>query len=314
MIFWNLILLSISAQAAAPQKTLAYQNYSRGVELVSHKKWQEALSKFQSAIDLNPGYVDSYIEYARASVMLQQRKNGLDKLNAAYDLARDAKDKEKIQHEIENLSEIFFTNDTFQQYQNGLNYLRLNQVAGASNALEKALKIEPDNVLIMIAYAKSLMAEDKNKDAQEVLQKTFELNPRKSEVRLSLAEILLGKDTERSLAILKPMIANISDEKVAILQARALSSAKKNKEALQFLGERAEKQTSWVQAQFWLGKLYALEPGSGWNARKHLMTFLRRSESLPAKRGEEPALQDRLVKNYRLEAEAILTQVNQSLE
>lgn len=81
------------------KSSLAYQNYSKGVELAARKKWEEALEKFQSAIDLNPAYVASYVEWARTSVMLGRRREGLERLTASLAFARSKEEREKIVRE-----------------------------------------------------------------------------------------------------------------------------------------------------------------------------------------------------------------------
>lgn len=315
-----LLLLSTQALAApAPLKsTLAYQYYSRGVELAARKKHQEALEKFLSAIDLNPGYTASYVEYARSSVLLGHRKQGLKKLSDALLTIQRRDDRERLQRERETLSEIFYTNETFQQYQNGLNYMKLERAGSAVEALEKALKTEPDNTLVLAAYARALQAEERPKEAQEALEKAFELNDGNKGVRLDLAELLIGKKPERALNLLRALPADATEERMALLQARSLSAMSRNKEAIEFLRERAERQQSWLFAQLWLGKLYTLEQNGNWNARKHLMTFLKRTAALAEpKEGEKPEDIRPEVRQMRLarsEAEALLVRVNQSLE
>lgn len=305
---------SAAKPAPKPATNLAYQHYSRGVELAGKKKWAEALEKFQAAIDLNPTYVDSYIEWGRASVMAGRRREGLEKLSAALAVARDGKDKERLTKERDSLSDIFYTNETFQQYQNGLNYLRLERSGSAVEALDKALKTEPDNVAVLLAYAHALQIEERRKEALAALERAFLLNEGNREVRMNLAEALLAQNPERASQLLKPLLDPL-EERVAWLQAQALSSLKRNREAIEFLRVNTEKNQQWVYAPFWLGKLYALEVGGGWNARKYLMTFLRRS--MPKGTPESPEAQTpeaRKLRAARAEAEALLTQVNRSLE
>ena len=310
-------LLPATLWAAKSQSILAYQNYSRGVELVARKKWDEALEKFQSAIDLNPAYVASYIEYARAAAMHGQRRNALEKLSSALEFTRGREERERVIKERDNLSDIFYTNDTFQLYQNGLNFLKLDRPGSALEAFEKALKTEPDNVSILSAYARTLRQQDRAKEAQEVLERAILLNDGKREVRTDLAELLVPQKPERALTLMKPLVAgtNLSDERVAWIQAQALSAAKKNRDAIEFLRNAHEKQPGWTYAPLYLGKLYALEADGGWNARKYLMTFLRRTESVAsaATAGElDPESQQ--IKAARAEAEAILARVNQALQ
>jgi tetratricopeptide (TPR) repeat protein len=304
----------IEALAAKPKTSLAYKYYTRGTELALHKKWEDALKQFQSAIDLNPAFVTSYIEYARTAVMMGKRQLGLQKLDAAIEITRSKEDKERIQRERENLSDIFYTNETFQQYQNGLNYLKLDRPRSALDALEKALRTEPDNLLVLTAYAKALKLEERPKDSMAALERALELNSSKREVRLDLAEASLGPTPERSLSLLQPLQGSIADERAVILKAQALSQLKRNREAIETVRVLYDKQPTALYASFWLGKLYAREPNGAWNARKYLMTFLRRSEPQALSWKDDLGSEARLLKGARGEAELLLANVNKSLE
>jgi len=306
-----LILFTFEAEA---KSSLAYQNYSRGVEFAARKKWSEALEKFQLAIDLNPAYVASYIEWARASVMLGKRREALDKLSSSLAFARGREEREKVIRERENLSDIFYTNETFQQYQNGLNYMRLERNSSALEALEKALRTEPDNLLVLAAYAKALQAEDRYKDALVVLEQAFALNEGKKEIRVDLAESSLAQNPERTMQLLRPLLAESVEERTVWLQAQALSAVKKNKEAIELLKVETERQPAWLLGPFWLGKIYSLESDGSWNARKYLMTFLKRTESFSDPAKPEASVEERKIRAARAEAEAILARVNRSLE
>lgn len=302
------------AEPAFAKNSLAYQNYTRGVELAAKKQWAEAQQKFQSAIDLNPAYVASYIEWARSAVRLGRRSEGLEKLSASLAFVRTTEEKKRVEREKENLSEIFYTNETFQQYQNGLNYLRLDRSASAVEALERALKTEPDNLLVLGAYAEALRAEERQKDALAVLERAFALNESNRAIRVELAESSLSQNPERTLLLLKPLTDEPEQESTTWLQAQALSALKRNKEAIELLRGAYERQPAWLYAPFWLGKLYSLEANGGWNARKYLMTFLKRSEVLEEKEKIEATAEIRKLRAARAEAEAILARVNRSLE
>jgi tetratricopeptide (TPR) repeat protein len=315
MILLAILLTALPlADRAEAKSSLAYQNYTRGVELAAKKQWEEALQKFQSAIDLNPAYVASYIEWARASVRLGRRREGLEKLSAGLGFARNGDERQRVEKERENLSEIFYTNETFQQYQNGLNYLRLERSSSAVEALERALKTEPDNLLVLGAYAEALQAEEREKDALAVLERAFALNESNREIRVRLAESALSQNPERTLLLLRPLEQEAEKEEMVWLKAQALSALKRNKEAIELLRAAHERQPTWLYAPFWLGKLYSLQANGGWNARKYLMTFLKRSEVLEEKDKIEATAEIRKLRAARAEAEAILSRVNRSLE
>ncbi len=309
-----LIFFPHTSFGAKPKTSLAYQYYSRGVELTTHKKWSDALKQFQSAIDLNPAFVTSYIEYARTAVMMGKRQLGLEKLDAAMDVARTTEDKTRIQKERESLSDIFYTNETFQQYQNGLNYLHLDRSRSALEALEKALKTEPDNLLVLTAYARALKQEERPKEALAALERALALNDSKREVRLDLAEAALQPSPERSLSLLGPLQGNQADERAVILQAQALVALKRTREAIETVRTLYDRQPASTYASLWLGKLYAQEANGAWNARKYLMTFLRRTENQALLLKDDAAQEARQLKTSRLEAEQLLAKINKSLE
>jgi tetratricopeptide (TPR) repeat protein len=303
------------ARAAKPKSSLAYQYYSRGVELSGRQKWVDARKQFQAAIDLNPAYVLSYIEFARAAVMEGKRQAGLEKLAAAAVFAKSKEDKERLRHERENLSEIFYTNETFQQYQNGLNYLRLDRPGSAVEALERALKTESDNVLVLTAFARALRQEERNKEAIAVLERAFALNDGKTEVRVDLAEISLAATPEHALELLRPLRGRDTSERTAWVEAQALSALNRNREAIEVLRQAFEKNPGSLYAPLWLGRFYAQESTGAWNARKYLMTFQKRAESQRALLDKDNSSQEaRQLKAARTEAEQILVRVNRSLE
>jgi thioredoxin-like negative regulator of GroEL len=309
-----LLASGVPALAAKPKSSLAYQYYSKGVELGARKHWEEATKQFQSAIDLNPSFVTAYIELARTSVMLGRRGHGLQKLDAAFEAARTKEDRERVQRERDSLSEIFYTNDTFQQYQNGLNFLKLDHAGSAVDAFERAMRTEPDNVLILSGYARALREEDRVKEAVAVLDRALKLNGGKHEVRLALADAVLASNPERAHELLRETPAGLADEKGVFLDAQALSSLKRNREAIDLLRSYYDRQPGSLYAPYWLGKLYEKESDGSWNARKFLMTFLRRAEPQSLAWKEENSPEARQLKAARAEADQILARVNKALE
>jgi hypothetical protein len=93
---------------------------------------------------------------------------------------------------------------------------------------------------------------------------------------------------------------------------------KRGKEAIDVLTEKKERNPDWLVAEFWLGKLSSAQAGGNWIARKSLMTFLKRvdpmlqSEAAENPEKMEPSLNS--LKSMKLEAEALLTQVNKALQ
>ncbi len=299
-----LLLCSFFSGAEAKEKkNSAYQNYTKGAELASHKKYAESVERFEKSIEANPNFLASYIECARSLVMLGKREQAMKKLESAAKAIHRREELDKISKERTLLAELFYTNTTFQFYQNGLNSLRLERSNVAQESLEKALALEPDNVAILLAYARVLQSEDNPKDGIKALEKALEMNPDKKETRVLLAETLLNSFTSRSLDLVKNMAKEKSaEEPEAIVYARALSLSEKNKQAIDFLQDKLDKNSNWVLGLFWLGRFYSQEPQGNWMARKYLMTFLKRVEIRP------------VPKATKAEAEALLLRVNQALQ
>jgi len=140
------------------------------------------------------------------------------------------------------------------------------------------------------------------------------LNEGKREVRLDLAEFTLPENPSRSLELLQPLAAPPLEERSVILRAQALSATQRNQDAIEAVRELFEIQPASIYAAFWLGKLYEREKGGAWNARKYLMTFIRRADFLLASQKDENGIEIRQLKAVRLEADQILARVNKSLE
>jgi tetratricopeptide (TPR) repeat protein len=293
----------------------AIQNYARGVELAEAKKWKEAKEKFALALGQNPASASAAIEWARAAVMLGKRREALERLSLSAGLVKGEEDRNRLERERDSLSEVFYTNSTFQRYQNGLNFIRLARTGEAFDAFQAALLGEPDNVAILFSFAQALFQEDRGKEALAHLERAHSLHEGNEGVRLLLAEISLPQNPERTLQLLRPLAGDgVRKESVVVLQAQGLVALQKEKEALVLLRTAVDKQQDWWRASFLLGKLFASEASEGWNARKYLMTFLRRTELLVPKEGEEVGPEQRRLLAMRAEGEAILQRVNKSLE
>jgi hypothetical protein len=89
---------------------------------------------------------------------------------------------------------------------------------------------------------------------------------------------------------------------------------KRNHEAIDLVRGFYERQPGSLYAPFWLGKLYEREADGAWNARKYLMTFIRRAEPQIQVSSEENSQDIRQLKATRLEADQILARVNRSLD
>lgn len=294
--------LALAAPAPTPVGSGA-KLYARGLELLQKKDTDGALLKFADAIKQQPSFIPSYIDYARTAVLLKKRKDGLDKLELGLKQATKKDDRQRLMEERANLTEIFFTNQCFQQYQNGVNNLHMERWSAAVSDLEHALQAEPDNVAILAAYGEALGKDNNSTASIKAYEQALLLNPDKKEARLGLAEALDDKQSKRILALVEPLaLQSDGPERAALVYAKALVSLGKPKDANEFLRLRAERNSDWVESLFWLGKNYSQNKEGSWMARKYLMMFLKREREHP------------MTAAMREEAQTLLARVNDQLQ
>lgn len=293
-----LILISGTVFAA---KTVSFEEKAK--QKLEAKDYAGAQGDFLEVIKAHPLLSSGYIGFARAAVLLKDRKAALEKLEQGLKLVVKKEERNKLQEERLNLSEVFFTNQSFQYYQNGLNFLLLERASAAVENLEKALALEPKNVAVLLAYARALAKDGNQASAITNLETTLSINADKAEAKLLLAELIMETQSKRALALMEPMaLAADANEKTALLYAKILSKLSHEGEALEYLKSRAERNGSWLESLFWLGKTYSQSKSGTWLARKYLMMFLKRerdSSGLPAQREEAKQLLDRVNDSLR---------------
>lgn len=271
---------NIAIAARDSHRTDQEDPFARGTQLSASKKYEEAAVQYELAMQADPAFIPAYTESARAYVLSGKRKEGLKRLEIGLQAARRKSDIEKLKEQRKLLSEIFYTNSTFQKYQDGLNNMKGMKLRAAIESLEQALATEPDNVLIMVSYAKALQAVDDWKESASVLEQAFALNPDEKEARVLLATALHGTNPDRTLQLLKPVIddAKEATEAAVVPYAQALAKKGDLKNAIAVLQKDVDKHTERLKSLYWLGKFHSDIPESRWIARKHLQTFLKRTE------------------------------------
>jgi tetratricopeptide (TPR) repeat protein len=275
----------------------------QAADLVQSKSYAKAEQKYLEIIKYHPNHVPAYLELARTEMLLKKRKDALEKLDLALKVATRKEERQKIQDQRSNLSEVFFTNQTFQQYQNGLNFMQLDRASAAIENFERALLAESDNVAILTAYGQALSKESNGAAALKAYEQALLLNPDKKDAKILLAENILESNPKRVVALLESVaIETDVSEKSAMLYAKALFALAKEKEAFEYLRFRAERNVAWVESLFWLGKTYSKNKDGAWLARKYLMLFLKRERE----RSQFPVLRE--------EAQTLMSRVNDSLQ
>ncbi len=305
------MLVSLSGLA---KESSGYQLYSKGVELASQNKCKDATEFFHRAIKLNPSFVSSYIELARCETLLNNRQNGLEVLLKGLAKVKREEDQKKIRKELTNLTEIFYTDNAFQKYQNGLNYLRIGRYNAATEELTSANEKEPVNVLVLLALAKSTELDGNPKSAQEYLEKAVHWNPGKLEALENLAAYIWSTNAERAVSLLEPYRKHHPSERTLTFYSLALTKMKPGKDSLENLRRAVEENNNWIFGAYWLGKSYAEEGSGNWLARKYLMTFEKRVDGVFQNPKDRAPYELEEFKTLKKQADTLLTRVNQALQ
>ena len=304
-------LLFSQLALASPKRDRGFEMddpFSRGKSFAAEKKFEEARVEFEKAIQEDPSFLNAYVESARASVMAGKRKDGLKRIDAALQIARKKNDISRLKEQRKLFAEIFFTNAAFQKFQDGLNLMQSMKLRAAIEAFEQALASEPENVQVMVAYARALQAVDDWKESVNVLEQAFSLNPDEKEARILLAKALLNVNQERTLQILKPLVANPAEaEEVFITYSHALAKSGEADKAIAVLQKDVDLHTDRIRSLFWLGKYQSDRAENRWIARKTLQTFLKRGEGSD----DDPANE---LRGLKQDARRILERINAELE
>ena len=277
-----------------------------GAKFLKEKEYSDAIKEFEKAAKQNPKHLDTYLEWARGLVLSRKRKAGLEKLTQAMAIAKSLKDKRKIRRQYGIFSEIFYTNDVFQKYQDGLNLLKAKKLREALRNFEQSLAKEPFNALILLAYGQTLRGLDDWSASVKALEQVFILNPHKKELRFQLSLTLLNRRPKQSLKLMKPLLQSKNNrEKDIILYARVLGRLGELHKAIELLEKNKAKRKAGIYTLYWLGKLYSQTTNGNWQARKYLTIFLRQERRLPTKTDSLTLL--------RKDGEKILSAVNDRL-
>lgn len=276
-----------------------------GKEYMSAKKYPEAVTSFEEAIKADPGSVNAHVELARAYTLAGRRREGLRAMDAALKAARRESEKKRIREQRLLITETFYTNASFQHYQDGLNYLSSMKLRAAIEAFEQALAREQDNIVVLIGYARALQAVDDWKESINVLEQAHALDPDRLEARTLLAMALLNSNAEKTIQLLKPLLNDRqASEDVVTIYAQAVAKRGDRKAAISLLEVDLEKNQDRPQVLFWLGKFSAEAPENRWMARRHLQAFLLKADRLKDRED---------LQNLRLEAKRLLDRVDGEL-
>lgn len=293
----------------------SFQSHSKGVDLVARGKCKEALSFFEEANRINPAFSSAWLERGRCLVLLGDRAKAIAVMGEGIKRAPRGEDQARLSRELHTLSEFFYTNETFQKCQDGLNLLRKGMAEEAVESLQEALVKEPENTLVLTSLGRARILAAMKDKAREPLEKALELNPERVDAKELLGQLLWDKEPARVLDLLEPLSRKRgAGEDTVLFAALAMAQMKRTRDATELLRSHVEERGDWLRGTFWLGKLLAEDKKNAWAARKYLMTFQRRLDGYLQLRADLPLHEREMLKSFKTESDLLLSRVNDLLQ
>jgi tetratricopeptide (TPR) repeat protein len=140
----------------------------------------------------------------------------------------------------------------------GIMYERENRLDEATRAYQRALELDPSNILIKIRLAKVLSWQNRFDEALSILNSVLEQAPRQSEALFRKAQILSwqGKYSE-SIEVYRRYLEIKGDDTDALMGiARVYFWSGKNEEAIEYFNRAIDAGADEVEARIELGKVY----------------------------------------------------------
>jgi tetratricopeptide (TPR) repeat protein len=166
----------------------------------------------------------------------RKREEALKLLIEETQNSRGAERQILVRH-IKVISKLFFTNSTFQIYQDGLNLMVGKKFGAAKEKLEKVISAEPDNVEILTRLGQCLFLDNDPKAAVHYFKTASKLSPFSPEIRLWLGRALYlqGKVQDSIPELRSGFLELPASENAPVWLAEALQSAGQSVSALRTL-------------------------------------------------------------------------------
>jgi predicted Zn-dependent protease len=253
-----------SEAEAAPEAQI-YQNsdYFEAKQLLAKRKWNEAAIVLRTVLKRSPDFTPAAVGLANALAYSGRREEALSILGQMT-AKENGKARATLISRARVLSKVFITKETFQIYQDGLNFLFVKKTHPARDKFEKALLAEPDNVEILTRLGQCLVLDGDFDSASERLRLARKLNPYESEVSAWLGRALSqrGEAVEALSELQRAKAENPDSEMIAVWLSEALENAGQKAQALQTLDDNIRAYPNHVAALYQLEKLRTQQVGS----------------------------------------------------
>lgn len=313
---------------AAPQFPAPGANEQAILEargLMDKKKWSEAVVVLRKLLKEAPDAQESTkvaVALAKALTYASRREEALSVLGQA--VSRDRSNREALIQRIQVLSRTFLSHQTFQIYQEGMNFLLAKKYGNARGRFRRALEVEPDHVEILVRLGQCLVMDSDYDSAAERLRLARKLNPHEPEVHLWLGRALHQRgELKEAIMELREAYRRLPQSELAPLWlAEVMMASGQKAAALQILEEDVKKEPFHLRGLVALARHKYLSSSKDsqalWAARKDLQVALSRLDQYGGENGRRfessLGLDLRDVEQVRSESQSLLQRLDSRLE
>lgn len=180
------------------------------------------------------------IEIAQNLILQKDREQAIRILNKAYSTEKNKNIQMEIRGILKELGSLFLYEKSQQEYESSVNFKKTDPSKWFS-AVEKALKIEPDNTLIVVEVARNWVNKKNIEKAKETIEEFRLKNPHDKNLVLASVFIALAAGDSKEISLIK--------NKVKELQLANYSIVASYLEFLEklILGNKEKKESAFAQ-------------------------------------------------------------------
>ncbi|MGE0631340.1 MAG: tetratricopeptide repeat protein [Pseudobdellovibrionaceae bacterium] len=208
----------------------------------------------------------------------------------------------ELMRQLEQISTVFYTDKGQQTYELAFS-LRDTDPAASLARLQEALRLEPDNVTVLLALARHYLRQKECSTAQTNTNRAQEIDPYSTDVKLAIAQTYVCLDKKEDYFVLRASQDNkITSSNVywLILEAEILYKSKQLEKVKELAGTAAKTDPKFPEAVYWQWQAAGPE-----DAVKEAQKYLNLCKSLSERKArnyrQEPFLCKRVV-----DAEALI--------
>jgi len=257
-------------------------------QLLDKGNWDDAIPLYREYLKQDPKSLIAVMGLSTALTHSGNRSQSLEILVEAVNNLSTGEARiygENIKQRIDNIYRLFFTNQTFQTFQDGLNLLFVSKFSAAKEKFKKALAEEPDNGEVLIRLGQAALADNDVQSGVKYFKTAKKLNPFCLSARMWLGRALqlsnaFAQAVEEFEAVHKE---NPQSEWTVVWMAEALFSMGQSNVATMLLDSDVKQHPLHVMSLVTSAKLRLQLKQGGienlWVAKKNLQLALNRLDT-----------------------------------